>query len=528
MFGRLKKLIYAFVFYSGLGALLGRLFDAHMGARVRILYGHNLRADDMEANGVFEALGFMSVDEFDRKVDYLKRNFTVLSMDAALDAVKTGNIPKRAVALTFDDGYRDKLMRIFPILEKYRVPATMYLSSGFMNEKNFFWFNRLIECVCRATTISDQEKAEMIDDTARQLKSMPDELKHKTLDDLEKRLSYKPADHARLLPMLSWDEVKTLAASPLITIGAHTVTHPILTQMPLDRACAEITDGRNEIAANAGVTPRHFAYPNGRFKDFNRDLRNYVESRGFVSAVSTEPGGNAKAHDPFVLRREGFDHEPFYMFGLKVLGFFDFARSMKTLFVESFLSAVLMRRMRPAGRSVYFTFDDGPHPQRTGPILDALKKQDVKVTFFASGSEIAKYPDVARRIVAEGHELASHGWAHERWSHFDFSGLLGDIRRAEAAIESVGGRKNPLYRPPYGRLTFALLVIALFRRMKIVLWSLDSDDDRSQSQNVVLTKCGEAKAGDIVLFHDDCAATEQALPSLIDDIRKRGLHFARV
>lgn len=177
---------------------------------------------------------------------------------------------------------------------------------------------------------------------------------------------------------------------------------------------------------------------------------------------------------------------------------------------------------------VFLTFDDGPHPENTEKILDVLRAHGAKGTFFMTGTEVAKYPLVARKVTADGHEVASHSWFHRKNSHLDFWGVWKEITRAEEVIESACGVPTRTFRPPYGRLTVPLLLYALVRDMRIVLWSLDSEDDRVRSARLVLENCRQAEAGDILLFHDDNRAVIEALPGVIRELRSRGLDFGLV
>jgi len=543
-----KRGIYYLLFVSGVGLLLGRLFEFFRGRRVRILYGHNILPPDIEAREVFDHLGFMGTEEFEQKIRYLKKHHDILSLDQAVQMLRTGGIPWRSAVLTFDDGYRSMVQRILPILKKYNLPVAMFLSSGFMDDNQTPWFNRLIESICRAkedvlpfsgngqvySLRSSKEKADAINAVASYVKTVPDSKKHEILGEIEGILHYRPQEYGRLLPMLSWKEAGELAASPLLTLGAHTVTHPILTQMPAAEAFEEIRQGREQIFQNTGVLVRHFAYPNGRADDFNMVLRNFIEEEKFSSACTTEPGENGRDADFFLLRREGFDREPFHLFALRMSGFFDFGRAvrdalifprqaLKALFYRFIPQSLLFLRQAESRDAVFLTFDDGPNPVSTPKVLDILKEKEAKASFFLSGSEVAQYPDLAKRISMEGHQCASHGWLHERWSHFNFLGLWSDMVRSERIIERACGRNSRLFRPPYGRLTFPLLFLASLRRMRIALWSMNSNDFQKNTAAEIFSVCRLAKAGDVILFHDDNPGLIDVLPKLIDYFHQNGL-----
>ena len=167
-------------------------------------------------------------------------------------------------------------------------------------------------------------------------------------------------------------------------------------------------------------------------------------------------------------------------------------------------------RIPTTEKIIYLTFDDGPHPEATGFVLDELNKYGAKATFFCIGKNVAAHPGMYNRIVGEGHAVGNHTWHHlNGWNTGDDE-YITDVRNAASVI------KSPLFRPPYGRLRSSQA-----RRIgqaiqqdnsKIIMWDVlsgDFDVDVSGEQcfrNVTRS----AKAGSIVVFHD----SEKALPRL--------------
>jgi peptidoglycan/xylan/chitin deacetylase (PgdA/CDA1 family) len=168
------------------------------------------------------------------------------------------------------------------------------------------------------------------------------------------------------------------------------------------------------------------------------------------------------------------------------------------------------------------TFDDGPHPENTPVILNILKEHGVKATFFVVGQEVERHPELVRRIFIEGHAVAGHSWSHRRLSQFAFQGAWEEFSRTKKAIREASGARTNLYRPPFGWVTLPMLAYAVAGRMKLILWSVDSDDDRTGSKSAVLAKGRKARIGDIVLFHDDNDAILKALPELLNEWRAQG------
>jgi peptidoglycan/xylan/chitin deacetylase (PgdA/CDA1 family) len=175
------------------------------------------------------------------------------------------------------------------------------------------------------------------------------------------------------------------------------------------------------------------------------------------------------------------------------------------------------------GNKVYLTFDDGPHPENTPKILDTLSVYNAKATFFVQGEHVLRYPTVARRIVEEGHTIAGHSWSHQRLPLLDFRSAWSEYKQTQQAIFDVTGVETTLYRPPYGWVTIPMLLYAALGSMKLVLWSVDTDDDRSRSVKVILTRTRLVSGGDIVLCHDDNSEILEALPKVLQEWRERGL-----
>jgi len=169
------------------------------------------------------------------------------------------------------------------------------------------------------------------------------------------------------------------------------------------------------------------------------------------------------------------------------------------------------------------TFDDGPHPENTPRLLDALKASCAKATFFVQGLCVVRYPAVARRIVEEGHTIAGHSWSHRRLPQWAFRGAWDEFDRTREVIREVAGVETILYRPPFGWITLPMLAYAAAGRMRLILWSVDSDDDRTRSEETILAKGRQVQGGDIFLCHDDNEAILEAVPALLCEWRARGL-----
>jgi peptidoglycan/xylan/chitin deacetylase (PgdA/CDA1 family) len=181
-----------------------------------------------------------------------------------------------------------------------------------------------------------------------------------------------------------------------------------------------------------------------------------------------------------------------------------------------------------AGGRVCLTFDDGPHPDHTPRLLDVLREYEVPATFFVIGREAERYPDLVRRIAAEGHLIGQHTFSHAEPSRTSAAALLEDVRRADEVLAGILGWAPRLFRPPKGKLTVGRCWGLWRGGRTVVLWSADPKDYASRSAAEVAAWFEEhpLAAGDVVLLHDKWPYAAAALPGVIARARQRGLRFA--
>jgi len=151
---------------------------------------------------------------------------------------------------------------------------------------------------------------------------------------------------------------------------------------------------------------------------------------------------------------------------------------------------------------LHLTFDDGPDPDRTPRVLDALATRGVRATFFLIGNRVARAPRIVRRIAAEGHEIGNHGWDHSTLALRSRTAIREQLMRCQEAIGDVIGRAPTLVRPPYGRRDYRFYQEAHRLGLTTMLWSFDSGDWLGLGVRRLVRRVGSAKRGDIVLFHD--------------------------
>ena len=198
------------------------------------------------------------------------------------------------------------------------------------------------------------------------------------------------------------------------------------------------------------------------------------------------------------------------------------------------LAPALVRSLDP--HEVMLTFDDGPSVPYTGQILDILRSQGIKATFFLCGANAQRYPDLVRRIRDEGHEIGNHTWSHHYLYLASRVTIANEIDRTQDVLEKITGTRPVWFRPPFGVRGFPLHGILQERGMKMMLWSDRGYDGELDSTGIVAKTLGQLEPGAIVLLHDgfetyapglvDRSATVKALPAIIAGARAAGFAFA--
>ncbi|HRJ72414.1 MAG TPA: polysaccharide deacetylase family protein [Terrimicrobiaceae bacterium] len=182
------------------------------------------------------------------------------------------------------------------------------------------------------------------------------------------------------------------------------------------------------------------------------------------------------------------------------------------------------------GPYIAITFDDGPHAQLTPKLLDMLKERNIKATFFVVGQCAAEYPDIMKRMAAEGHEVANHSWSHPALTKLGADGVRKQIENTNNAIMQTAGVKPTLMRPPYGATSATLNKrFAEDYGLKVILWSVDPLDWKNRSAPVVRDRIVKgAHPGAIILAHDIHASTVAAMPDTFDILLSKGYKFVTV
>lgn len=182
------------------------------------------------------------------------------------------------------------------------------------------------------------------------------------------------------------------------------------------------------------------------------------------------------------------------------------------------------------GPYVALTFDDGPHATNTPRLLEMLKQRNVKATFFCVGQCVAEYPEIARRIVDEGHEIASHSWSHPNLIPMRESSVRDQLERTHQVIKQATGVEVKNFRPPYGNFTQRQRNWAhAAYGYRIIMWDVDPLDWKvrraSHVENEIVSR---TRPGSIILAHDIHKSTVDAMPATLDTLLAKGFKFVTV
>jgi peptidoglycan/xylan/chitin deacetylase (PgdA/CDA1 family) len=266
----------------------------------------------------------LHVDAFRKHVEHLVDNYEVIPLSVLVSLYREGRpIPKRAVVITFDDGYRSCYTLAHPVLKEFRVPATLFVATDFVYERKPLWHDR-VEYAVHATKNSSIDVA-MGDGIAgsRRCRTVPEKLgalrafypalkrmdqrrRDVVIDELERNAGaridlsdgslemYAPATPA---------ELKSMTAEGLVEVGCHTKTHAVLSRCSPAQTLDEVALSKTTLERELSSACKLFCYPNGTKADFDDRTRNALVDAGFHCALTTIPGKNGADADPMELLR---------------------------------------------------------------------------------------------------------------------------------------------------------------------------------------------------------------------------------
>jgi peptidoglycan/xylan/chitin deacetylase (PgdA/CDA1 family) len=328
-----KTVIAASLYSSG---YYTRLFQ-RQGKRAIVLMYHRITDTSIrpsEGNGrtAFE-LG-ISKENFETQMRFIKEQMGPVSLTEIVRALKNGrSLPENAVAITFDDGYRDNYENAFPILRRLGIPATFFVTTGYIETPELPWWDRIYDAVrpwphesipVQKITSSflrdrvvgmlpeflnrpDLPKSD-VQHLVDALKKIDPRSRNKYIQTLEDVLEVRTDRAGEAQSMLTWTQIREMSRNNM-TIAAHTVSHPILSRCTPDQAKSEIRESITALEKQLGEPVRGFAYPEGKADTFNSDTVRILMELGVEYACATEPGFVDRESDPYALPRVGLSNE---------------------------------------------------------------------------------------------------------------------------------------------------------------------------------------------------------------------------
>lgn len=294
-------------------------------------------------NGIFNNSGMhVYVEHFSEQMSLLRNRYKVISLFRLVELIRNGeDIPDHSVVITFDDGYENNYNQAFPILQKYGLPATIFLSTHFMDKRDLLWGDRVEalfdspECFARISSqlnngiISGSSQREALESLIRYLKKIPDDQKEALIMGLEELCAIDRSQLASDYRCLTWSQVRDMCESRIMDIGSHTHSHIIMTRVDETRAREEVALSKRLLKEQAGVETRLFSYPNGAAGDYDSSTHRILQEQGFQCALLTIEGFNDKNSNLFELKRIGVPNGlSLTDFESRMSGFYIFARGL--------------------------------------------------------------------------------------------------------------------------------------------------------------------------------------------------------
>jgi peptidoglycan/xylan/chitin deacetylase (PgdA/CDA1 family) len=255
-----------------------------------------------------------SCEEFDWQMDLIASFFNVLPLEQAVEMLRNDKLPPLALCITFDDGYADNLEIALPILRKYSLPATIFVATGYL-DGGIMFNDAVLECLrqCDRPALdlreiglesvyasnSIEERRGLFKQIISALKYLPSSVRDNRVARLVEITGVTPPNNL----MLKRQQLPTLLKQD-VDIGAHTVSHPILSKLSIIEAQREIAESRDYLNACLPQPVKLFAYPNGiPNRDYTKEHAELLPVLGFKAGVTTAPGHSTRKTSPYELHR---------------------------------------------------------------------------------------------------------------------------------------------------------------------------------------------------------------------------------
>ncbi len=194
----------------------------------------------------------------------------------------------------------------------------------------------------------------------------------------------------------------------------------------------------------------------------------------------------------------------------------------------------IIERVSTNKKAISLTFDDGPHPVFTPMILNLLKENNSKSTFFVLGKNAEIYPEIIRQINDDGHQIGNHTYSHFDLTKVSTKTIRKEFEKTQKIIFEITGKKPSVFRPPYGYYNDEVIKVSKESGYKTILWSPKQDPwdwNHPGVEKIIKKVLSNAKRGDIVLLHDCVegkSETYEALKIIIPNLKKQGYELVTV
>ena len=273
----------------------------------RILFYHRINnyKDPFTINSV-------SVSDFKNQMKYIAKSYNVLSLEQIYTRItQNENLPDHCLAITFDDGYEDNYTNAFPILKKYDLPATIFLTAGCIDSRAYLWFDQILYAFKTTGNdnivlpwngkiiriITTEQKLHTAHLVLEYLKKTGNTERIRLIDLIVNELGISSGRNIiSNASLLDWSQIREMSRHK-ISFGSHTMTHPILTNISEEQLQWELESSRKIIEKQTGKPVYFIAYPNGQPSDYNDSVIQSLKQSGYRAAMTTEPVSNDQFTD---------------------------------------------------------------------------------------------------------------------------------------------------------------------------------------------------------------------------------------
>lgn len=277
---------------------------------------------------------------FRSQIAYINKHYNVISLDTYIECCREGRrLPEKSIIITIDDGYRSNYTIASPVFREFNIPATIFLTTDFVANKNFLWVDRLEYTLNNTQAknlrlkigndelsfpLNTKEDKIFCDKFLRgRLKWMEHAIIEKTVKEVEDKLNASIAatkNFPKIYEPLEWEEICEMTKATKVTIGSHTHQHLILARYEDETIQRELTLSKEIIEKQTGIKTSLFCYPNGAIGDFNAKTQQLIKESGYSCALTTVSGMENEFSDLFKLKRLSVDNNDLKSFIITISG----------------------------------------------------------------------------------------------------------------------------------------------------------------------------------------------------------------